>query len=353
MSARREDFDGSCALSGRGKVNVLASPTVSALNNEPAIMRVLTHDVFFKANSVDVVTDGSCGERRARAVYRRHLARTPRITRRGVISLSIAPSLTGGRPGRSLGRHSAHSGERGADTLVRPRDNETAVIAGCSTSVYGMMCTRCRCSRSAGIGAMFRDKMAIRHKSDLVILRHRHWNGSLSGRGFPTQRDIYENVPDSRKAVPPDARPEYLFKPSRTPMRPSCSSMPCRREGFVVVTGDIGTGRRRCAGNTLEQTTTNTFTALVRISYLGGGPAELILQDFGVISREDVMLAAAPFVLERSRPSTTSSRPVAPRCAGIDHRAKRRGLPCRSRRSAFSFDLKLTRKNCFDHSSVS
>jgi type II secretory pathway predicted ATPase ExeA len=62
-----------------------------------------------------------------------------------------------------------------------------------------------------------------------------------------------------------------------------------RREGFVVVTGDIGTGKTTLCRAVLEQIDRTTFTALVLNPFLSEEDLlMLILQDFGVISRDDV-----------------------------------------------------------------
>ena len=61
-----------------------------------------------------------------------------------------------------------------------------------------------------------------------------------------------------------------------------------RREGFVVVTGDIGTGKTTLCRALLEQIDRTTFTALVLNPFLSEEDLlKRILQDFGVISRED------------------------------------------------------------------
>ena len=63
-----------------------------------------------------------------------------------------------------------------------------------------------------------------------------------------------------------------------------------RREGFVVITGDIGTGKTTLCRAILGQLDRRTFTALV----LNPFPVRrricsgLVLQDFGVVSREEV-----------------------------------------------------------------
>jgi general secretion pathway protein A len=62
-----------------------------------------------------------------------------------------------------------------------------------------------------------------------------------------------------------------------------------RREGFVVVTGDIGTGKTTLCRALLEQIDRRTFTALVLNPFLSEDDLlRLILQDFGIVSREDV-----------------------------------------------------------------
>jgi general secretion pathway protein A len=61
-----------------------------------------------------------------------------------------------------------------------------------------------------------------------------------------------------------------------------------RREGFVVVTGDIGTGKTTLCHALLEQIDRTTFTALVLNTFVTEEDLlNKILQDFGVISREE------------------------------------------------------------------
>ena len=61
-----------------------------------------------------------------------------------------------------------------------------------------------------------------------------------------------------------------------------------RREGFVVITGDIGTGKTTLCRALLEQTDRRTFTALLLNPYLSEEDLiKAILQDLGVISRSD------------------------------------------------------------------
>src|ERR671915_367245 len=62
-----------------------------------------------------------------------------------------------------------------------------------------------------------------------------------------------------------------------------------RREGFVVVTGDIGTGKTTLCRAILEQLDRKTFTALVLNPFISEEDLlRLILQDFGVVSRDEM-----------------------------------------------------------------
>jgi general secretion pathway protein A len=62
-----------------------------------------------------------------------------------------------------------------------------------------------------------------------------------------------------------------------------------RREGFIVVTGDIGTGKTTLCRALLDQLDRRTFTALVLNPFISEDDLlRLILQDFGVVSREEM-----------------------------------------------------------------
>ncbi len=62
-----------------------------------------------------------------------------------------------------------------------------------------------------------------------------------------------------------------------------------RREGFVVVTGDIGTGKTTLCRALLPQVDNRTCTALILNPFLAEEDLLwLILQDFGVVSKEEM-----------------------------------------------------------------
>ena len=59
-----------------------------------------------------------------------------------------------------------------------------------------------------------------------------------------------------------------------------------RREGFIVVTGDIGTGKTTLCRAVVDQLDRKTFTALVLNPFVSEDDLlRAILQDFGVVSR--------------------------------------------------------------------
>lgn len=163
------------ALASQGTVNVMASPTVNALNNEPAIMRVGTQDVFFKTTTqTDAATGRMLHTTEPQAITEGVvLSVTPQIASDGMINMSIAPSLTE-RTGQATSRFGDTApilSVREANTLVRVHDNETILIAG-------LMDERARpevrkvplLGDLPGVGKIFRGERTSRRKTDLVIL---------------------------------------------------------------------------------------------------------------------------------------------------------------------------------------
>jgi MSHA biogenesis protein MshL len=164
------------AFATQGKVNVVASPRVNALNNEPAIMRVGTQDVFFRTTSqVDAIT----GRIVQTTVEPQSITEgvvlsvTPQISSDGMINLSISPSLT-----ERTGQATSRFGDtvpilsvREADTLVRVHENETIVIAG----LMNEQTTRAQSKVPLlgdlpVVGGLFRRDRCTGRKTDLVIL---------------------------------------------------------------------------------------------------------------------------------------------------------------------------------------
>jgi general secretion pathway protein A len=84
--------------------------------------------------------------------------------------------------------------------------------------------------------------------------------------------------------------PKYLFKSaSHANAFELLQYAVRRREGFVVITGDIGTGKTTLCRALLEQIDRKTFTALVLNPFLAEEDLlRLVLQEFGVVSRDEI-----------------------------------------------------------------
>lgn len=171
------DFNGLLrAFATQGKVNVLSSPKVMAMNNEPALMRVGTQDVFFVTTSqVDAIT----GRLLQTTVVPTPITEgvvlsvTPQISADGVIQMSISPSVTErtGQAVSRLGDTVPILSVREADTLVRVHPGETAVIAGLMQDRVRTNTTKVPLLGDVPIvGGLFRREEQRRRKTDLVIL---------------------------------------------------------------------------------------------------------------------------------------------------------------------------------------
>ena len=84
--------------------------------------------------------------------------------------------------------------------------------------------------------------------------------------------------------------PKYLFKSaSHANAFELLQYAVRRREGFVVITGDIGTGKTTLCRALLEQVDRKTFTALVLNPFLSEEDLlRVVLQEFGVVSRAEI-----------------------------------------------------------------
>jgi MSHA biogenesis protein MshL len=171
------DFKGLLeAFADQGRVNVMASPSVMAMNNEPAVMRVGTQDVYFVTTSQVDVSSGQV----LQTVVMPHtinegvtLSVTPQIAADGLINMSIMPSITErtGTATSRLGDQVPIVSVREADTLVRVHEGETIVIAGLMQERTSADTSKAPV-RGDGppAGGPPRREEASRRKTDLVIL---------------------------------------------------------------------------------------------------------------------------------------------------------------------------------------
>ena len=104
---------------------------------------------------------------------------------------------------------------------------------------------------------------------------------------FPMHED-YFGFAEKPFSLTPD--PKYLYRSSSHGNAFELLQYAIRRrEGFVVITGDIGTGKTTLCRAVLDQLDRRTFTALVLNPFLSEEDLlRVILQDFGVVSREEI-----------------------------------------------------------------
>ena len=119
-------------------------------------------------------------------------------------------------------------------------------------------------------------------------------NAFAFATAVPRVRDDYQMYEDfygfSEKPFSLTPDPKYLFKSeSHANAFELLQYAIRRREGFIVVTGQIGTGKTTMCRALLDQLDRRTFTALVLNPFISEDDLlRLILQDFGVVSREEM-----------------------------------------------------------------
>ena len=164
------------AFATQGKVNVLSSPRVTAMNNEPAIMRIGTQDVFFTTTTQ---VNPETGQILQASVTPQAITEgvvlsvTSQISSDGIINMSINPSITErtGQATSRLGDTVPIISVRETDTLVRVREGETIVIAGLMQDKATTNNAKVPVLGDVPlVGQLFRRTETRRSKTDLVIL---------------------------------------------------------------------------------------------------------------------------------------------------------------------------------------
>lgn len=152
------------ALGEQGRVRTLASPQVLAMNNEPAIMRVGTRDVYF------TTATAAADDRRSMPSAMMHgltMTITPHIDAGGMVQLSVSPTYT-----QKTGDSRSRQGDSvpvvsvaEADTLVRIRDGESILLTG-------LLQERTTTAPSHGLAGVFGAQRKETVRTELVILLH-------------------------------------------------------------------------------------------------------------------------------------------------------------------------------------
>jgi len=163
------------ALSKQGEVNILSTPRISTLNNQKAVIKVATDDVFFTTTKTREPTTGVETTTVTPQTITEGIVLdvTPQIAEDNTVMMNIRPSIS-----ERVGQATSPDGStvpivsvRATDTVVRAQDGQTVVIGGLmqhrksttSTGIPGL-------EKAPVFGSLFRQKVEEGRKTELVIL---------------------------------------------------------------------------------------------------------------------------------------------------------------------------------------
>jgi MSHA type pilus biogenesis protein MshL len=163
-------------LSNQGTVNVLSSPTVLTMHNQPAVVRVGTQDVFFTTTTqVDPRTGTIVQTATVPSTINEGVVLdvTPTISDDGIIMMNIHPTIT-----ERTGQAVSPQGDtvpivdvRETDVVVRVADGQTVIIAGLISDRNLDQITKVPILGDIPIlGSVFRRTTTESRKTDLAIL---------------------------------------------------------------------------------------------------------------------------------------------------------------------------------------
>jgi len=161
------------AMSKQGKIDILSSPKVSTLNNQPAVIKVATEDVFWERESVSSA-EGVISSGTPRWITVGILLKvTPQIGSDGLIIMDIHPSIT-----EKVGESVSSTGDiapildvRETSTVAKVRDGQTIVIAGLlQKKETKEIISVPFLGKIPLLGAIFRRTVKEKKKTELVIM---------------------------------------------------------------------------------------------------------------------------------------------------------------------------------------
>ena len=170
------------AISKHGQVNILQSPQVSTLNNQPAVIRVARNETFFQrtetpgtpATATSAATQPVVNYVAIQQPTGVVLNLTPKISEDGTIIMAIRPSITSiaavatSPDGLST---SPVTDIRELDTVAKVRHGQTIILAGLiQERDYESVKETPGLSKLPLLGNLFRQKSEERQKVELVIL---------------------------------------------------------------------------------------------------------------------------------------------------------------------------------------
>jgi MSHA biogenesis protein MshL len=161
------------ALSTQGDVNIISSPKISTLNNQPAIIKVAREDPYFQTTQTTVYGQSDTTTEVNFISIGVVLAVTPQIGSDGTIILSIHPSVTD-----KVGEATSRQGDkvpivdvRETDTVVRVNDRETILFAGLMQNKSTEDVTAVPLlSEIPWLGYLFKHTSRVTRKTELVVM---------------------------------------------------------------------------------------------------------------------------------------------------------------------------------------
>jgi MSHA type pilus biogenesis protein MshL len=164
-------------LSKQGELNVLSSPKLATLNNQTALIRAGTDEVFFETRIQE--TPSLTGTQTTKTVTPRTvtigvvLGITPQISSDGTVVLHIRPTVTEkrGEAKSVIGDAFPILDVREADMVVRAREGQVVVIGGLMQEKKSDEESKVPILGDLpGIGRLFRSTTQERRKTELVVL---------------------------------------------------------------------------------------------------------------------------------------------------------------------------------------
>jgi MSHA biogenesis protein MshL len=197
------------AISEQGTVNILSSPRISTLNNQPAIIKVAREDVFFETSRVTNTQESRTDINAQYITIGIILSVTPQISADGVITMNIHPTIT-----EKVAEKTSSTGDtapvidvRETDTVVQCKDRETIVIAGLMQDKATTVDTSLPVMRDLPyFGKFFRHTTQEKKKTELIIMLT---PTLITGNRMEEMSTAdAERIEKLRKALPPSAQPE-------------------------------------------------------------------------------------------------------------------------------------------------
>jgi len=162
------------AMSKQGKIDILSSPKISALNGQPAIIKVAREDVYWERATVSAGDGQIIGTSTPRWITVGILLKvTPQIDSNGSIIMDIHPSIR-----EKVGEVTSPTGDvapildvRETNTVIRVKDGNTIVIAGLlQKKEIRDVSSVPFVGKIPFLGALFRKTVEQKKKTELVIM---------------------------------------------------------------------------------------------------------------------------------------------------------------------------------------